>query len=115
LPEVVPSGKALEQWTHNKLLVDAARLGLLPIRELVSRSMDKAAEGAKARRIRRECDGSEVAGKCADGSRKQDEAQLSAFMAMVDGFEAQHYGPTKKTAERQQAQAADLGAKEPEK
>jgi hypothetical protein len=47
--------------------------------------------------------------------RKQDEAQLSAFMATVDAFEAQLYGPTKKTAERQQAKAAEPAAKEPEK
>ena len=47
--------------------------------------------------------------------RKQDEAQLSAFTATVDAFEAQLYGPTKKTAERPNAKAAERAAKEPAK
>ena len=57
----------------------------------------------------------DVAGECADGSdhRKQDEAQLSAFTATVDAFEAQLYGPTKQIAERPKAKGADRAAKEP--
>jgi hypothetical protein len=105
LPEVVPSGKALEQSTHNELLVDAARLGLLRIRELVSRSMDEAAERAKVRPSREQrliFNASATVAKLLANvqmeamRRKQDEAQLSACMAAVDAFEAQLCGPTKK-------------------
>jgi hypothetical protein len=67
--------------------------------------------------FRRECDGSEVAGGCADGSDAPEAGRGAAerVMATVDAFEAQLYGPTKKTAERQQAKAAEPAAKEPEK
>jgi hypothetical protein len=44
--------------------------------------------------------------------RKNDEADMAAFVKTVDAFEAQLYGPTKKTTERRQVKAAERAAKE---
>jgi hypothetical protein len=100
-----PSDRPIEQWTHNELLVDGARLGLIRIREFVSRSMDEGSADYRERPAweqRLILDASTTVAKVLANvqmeamRRKQDEAQLSAFMATVDAFETQLYGPTKK-------------------
>ena len=92
------------------------------IREFVSRSMDEGSADYRERppwEQRLILDASSTVAKLLANvqieamRRKQDEAQLSAFIATVDAFEAQLYGPTKQIAERPKAKGADRAAKEP--
>jgi hypothetical protein len=100
-------GKPIEEWSIAELLQDGARHGLQRLREFASRVCDENASGERsAWESRLIIEASTTLAKLLANAqmeamrRKQDDAQLSAFMATVDAFEAQLYEPTKKTAER---------------
>jgi hypothetical protein len=107
------------EWTIAELLADGARLGLMRLREFASRICDEGNERARFGRLgnnglssRRRPHSAKLLAtvQLETMRRKADEQQFSAFLATVDAFEAQLYGPTNATVERQRAKAAERPA-----
>ena len=108
-----PADKPVEQWSIGELVTDTARHGVMRIRELAMRSLEQDRPLAEQRLI---FDASSTVAKLLASvemeamRRKQDQAAMSAFVKTVDAFEAQLYGLTEKTAERQRAKTAERPA-----
>ena len=116
-----PVEKPVEQWSLGEILTDRARLGMLRLREFVSRSADEDLSDPPVAEQRLILEASATVAKLFAHVQMEalrvraDGRAIEELTRMADAVETQLYGPTKKTAECQRAKAAERAAKEPAK